>query len=116
MRPNQTHAVRNLLQAVMGYIELGREDDAKRVVREIDHMLGQSKVPWCGTKQVFECGKAKVKVEAMPDKAVFLEVAMSDARVGVAMGGHTARALGELLLAFADMSDIKASVSPSSTQ
>lgn len=110
MRVNTVHAIRNELQCILSFIELGFPEKAIKCIHDADKILGKPRTPWTGGRYEFQLDREfMMAMEIMPEKVLFLEVWKNDLRVRLAIQLDVARSLGELFLSFADLADLRES-------
>lgn len=75
MNRNETHALGNILQAAVSYIELGMTRAAIKTLLDAQLVIGANAVQWNGRSQEYILDRGyTMKLEGLPDAAVYVEV------------------------------------------
>lgn len=75
MNRNESHALSNILQAAIGYIEMGRSEAAVKTLLDAQLVIGLNAIVWNGKKQEYILDRGyTMKLEGLPDAAVYVEV------------------------------------------
>lgn len=75
MNRNEAHALANILQAAVSYIEMGQSTAAIKTLMNAQLVLGANAVQWNGKSQEYILDRGyTMKLEGLPDAAVYVEV------------------------------------------
>jgi hypothetical protein len=109
LRIAKVHAVRNLLQVVLGSIELGELQRAEQAVRDIDLVLGAHPVPWTKCPHTVQFSSSlKCTISPQPDRGLSFTLEDTEERLDLCwnISSAPARDLADLMISYADLSDL----------
>lgn len=114
MNRNESHALANIIQAAIGYIEIGRLDSAIKALMDMQLAVGMHAITWNGNHQEYDLDKGyHLVIEGLPEKALYVEV---HHRVGdiedenprcFALPCPTAREMAEQILAYCHAVEVR---------
>lgn len=75
MNRNEAHALANIVQAAIGYIELGRSAMAVKTLLDVQLLTGVQAISWSGSSRRFVLDRGyQLNIEGLPDQAIYVEV------------------------------------------
>lgn len=104
MDRTEMHALRNIMQAIAGFAELGMLDKVKESVRDANKIMGHegSNVPWTGARQTIDGPEGmRLSVEMQPPgETIFIGLETPRGQAGMALPCGIIRSFAYLLLGY----------------
>ena len=112
MRRSQAHALRNILQAVVGYMEIGAIDKAKSCVMDAERIISREVPAMIKPMNSWSLGDgAYVNVDVVSSELVLMQISAKDhVQMTIMFNSYIAHQIGDVLIGVADYAGLPAKV------
>jgi hypothetical protein len=112
MRRSQAHALRNILQAVVGYMQIGSVEKATSCVMDAERIIARDVPAMIKPMNSWSLGDgAYINVDVVSSDLVLLQISAKDhVQMTIMFNSYIAHQIGDVLIGVADYAGLPAKV------
>lgn len=110
MRRSQAHALRNILQAVVGYMEIGAIEKATSCVMDAERIIARDVPAMIKPMNSWSLGEgAYINVDVVTSDLVMMQISAREAvQMNIMINSYVAHQIGDVLIGVADYAGLPA--------